>query len=108
MGVDLGRPEAPVAEEALDHPDVHPALEEMRREVVPQGVGGRLLLDPRDLAHARDDVLDRATVEVPGRILAGEEPELRAVLQPVATQGLQELLREYGVPVLAPILTCTL
>ena len=64
MGVDHRRPDALVAEELLDGPDVVAAHQEVGGEGVTQGVAGRRLDDPRLLHRLPEGPLDSPLVEV--------------------------------------------
>jgi hypothetical protein len=44
MEVTAGRAQAPMAQQELDAPQIHPGFEQMRRETVPEGISTLLIL----------------------------------------------------------------
>lgn len=62
--IDLGRLDVAVAEKLLDGPDVGPALQQVRRNAVPEGVGCHPADNARGLAGLPDPALDAAGAPV--------------------------------------------
>src|SRR5688572_4443788 len=65
VGVALGRLQRAVAEEFLDVTDVGAALEEVRRDRMPERVAGRVLLQARFLGRGLDDAVQEVGVHAP-------------------------------------------
>ena len=91
-----------MAEQALNHPDVHASLEKVRREGMTKRMRRDALVDARSLAGTAEDLLDCLARQGTCRVPAGEEPAVRACLTPVASP--QKLYwRNYPNPVLRRI-----
>jgi glycine/D-amino acid oxidase-like deaminating enzyme len=90
-GVAGGRGDVPVPQEALDDPDVHPLLQEVGGEAVPQGVDGDRLVEPSRLHRLTAGALYRADRDRPGWVRPREQPRARAGAAPVGAQDREQL-----------------
>ena len=90
-------------QQALDHPDVDPLLEQVGGEAVAQGVDGDRLVEPGGLDRLAAGALHRAHRDRPGRVRPREQPGARAGAAPVGAQDREQLGREHDVAV-APAL----
>ena len=61
-------------EQALDHPDVDPLLQQVGGEAVAQRVHGDRLVEPGGLDRLAAGALHRPCRDRPGGVRAGEQP----------------------------------
>ena len=103
--VALRRANRPVPEQPLDHADVRPALEQVRRERVAQEVGIRPLLDPGRDRRLLEDRAHRVGRDVPPGDGAREQVRLarRLLDAPPDSERLEQPLTQHDVAVAAPL-----
>jgi len=103
-GVMAGRLDPRMTEQDLDVPDVHPGLQQVGGEGMPERVGRDGLGDARPLGGGFDGIADRVDGDRIARHLAGEQPVLRLTRLPVPLpQHWKDLRRQDGIAVLSPL-----
>lgn len=98
--VDAGGPDRAVAQQRLEHHQVGAGLQQMRGEGVPQRVRRAPAAQPGLFAGLAEHLPHRVRTDVSRGGPAREEPTLRTVQPPVATQHLQQPLRQERIALL--------
>jgi len=98
-----GRPEARMPQEDLDRSDVHARFEEVRGEGVPKRVRRDVLLDPRVHVGPAKDHPDGGRCNRALRIVAGEQPDLRSVDDPIRPKLLEKPQGQRNVAILVAL-----
>jgi hypothetical protein len=98
-----------VAQEDLDHPDVDVLFQQVGGEAVAQRVRRHPLVDPGRLGGGVDGAAELACGQRVDWVASGKQPTLRqhhaaaAALPPPGAQQREQLGREHGVAVFAPL-----
>src|SRR5215213_10106819 len=108
-GIERGGIELGMAEQDLDDANVDVLLQQMRGEAVAQRVRRHPLADPGGLGRGMDGAVHLTGRQRHDRIAAREQPALRqhqaaaVSLPPPGAQELEQVWRQHGVAVLAPL-----
>ena len=92
-----------MSEQNLDHADIDVLLQQMRCKAVPQRVRRHPLGDLRHVSRGVNGTVELTRGEMVDRVLSRKQPDLGPCDPPPVAQELEQLRREHGKAILAPL-----